>query len=75
MDVAVVVVVAAEAMIDVIDHEGKNRCEFFFKENICYISSRDRRQRSGSPPARDRRRGGGGSRSRSPRSRSPVPRR
>jgi FUS-interacting serine-arginine-rich protein 1 len=40
--------------------------------------SRDRRQRSGSPPVRDRRRGGaagGGSRSRSPHSRSPVPRR
>jgi len=35
--------------------------------------SRDRRQRSGSPVARDRRRGG--SRSRSPNSRSPVPRR
>jgi len=35
--------------------------------------SRDRRQRSGSPVARDRRRGG--SRSRSPFSRSPVPRR
>jgi len=35
--------------------------------------SRDRRQRSGSPVGRDRRRGG--SRSRSPYSRSPVPRR
>jgi len=35
--------------------------------------SRDRRQRSGTPVARDRRRGG--SRSRSPYSRSPVPRR
>ncbi|CAF0836818.1 unnamed protein product [Rotaria sordida] len=38
--------------------------------------SRDRRQRSGSPVVRDRRRAaGGGSRSRSPYSRSPVPRR
>jgi len=36
--------------------------------------SRDRRQRSGSPAARDRRRGGSRS-SRSPHSRSPVPRR
>jgi hypothetical protein len=61
-------------LVDVIDHEGK-LCLFFYhkKKQACFIFSRDRRQRSGSPVARDRRRGG--SRSRSPYSRSPVPRR
>ncbi len=78
MDVEAVVVAI---LVDVIDHEGKDLSEIFLmKTFLCF--SRDRRQRSGSPVARDRRRGGGGapaaaagSRSRSPHSRSPVPRR
>ncbi len=57
--------------IDVIDPEGK--LFLLINTNSSSIFSRDRRQRSGSPVGRDRRRGG--SRSRSPYSRSPVPRR
>ncbi len=63
--------------IDVIDHEGKDSRKISSAKYFLSFS-RDRRQRSGSPPVRDRRRGGaagGGSRSRSPHSRSPVPRR
>ncbi len=61
-------------ILDVIDHEGKLHLVFYHKKKqIYFIFSRDRRQRSGSPVGRDRRRGG--SRSRSPYSRSPVPRR
>jgi hypothetical protein len=60
-------------LIDVIDHEGKLFVLInFIKLNFCFIFSRERRQRSDSPVARDRRRP---SRSRSPYSRSPVPRR
>jgi hypothetical protein len=60
-------------LIDVIDHEGKLFLLFsFIKTNFYFIFSRDRR-RTGSPVGRDRRRGG--SRSRSPYSRSPIPRR
>ncbi len=68
----VMVDVVVEISADVIDPEGKLFFEIFFMSRI-YIFSRDRRQRSGSPVGRDRRRGG--TRSRSPASRSPVPRR
>ena len=75
MDVVAVAVAAAvvvvEIMIVVIDHEGKNCCGIVRRKSLSYFS-RDRRQRSGSPPSRGRR---AGSRSRSPRSRSPAPRR
>lgn len=78
MDVEVAVAVI---LVDAIDHEGKFLFVISLLKGFLYFS-RDRRQRSGSPVARDRRRGGGGgagagagSRSRSPHSRSPAPRR
>lgn len=67
VDVVVVI------LIDVVVHEGKLFLFLIHLSLIGFSSSRDRRQRSGSPVGRDRRRDG--SRSRSPYSRSPVPRR
>ena len=77
--VAVVVVVAAAAVVVAVNsaaeivHAG-NFDETTRSVDASFSSSRDRRQRSGSPVARDRRRGAA-SRSRSPHSRSPVARR
>lgn len=66
---AVVVVI----FIDVADHEGNIFLSMEIKFHLSGLFSRERRQRSGSPVGRERRRDG--SRSRSPYSRSPVPRR
>ena len=60
-------------LIDVVDREGNIFLFMKIRFHLSGLFSRERRQRSGSPAARDRRREG--SRSRSPYSRSPIPRR
>ena len=69
---AAAVVVVVNSVAEIV-HAG-NFDETTRSVGASLYSSRDRRQRSGSPVARDRRRGAA-SRSRSPHSRSPVARR